>query len=293
MSAPLDRDLWRAALIAALVLTLANAVKPLVIDDTVYVTMARHVVEHPADPYGFELYWYDAPEPAMRVGTLAPVLPYWLAGAMALFGDHPFAWKLSLFPFALALTGSIAFLLLRFARPLAIPVLYTLVLGPTVLPGMSLMLDFPALALGLLGFALFVRACEQERWRLAFGAGLVVGLAMQTKYSGVLYPALVLAYGVLYRRARYSSVGRAGSRCAMGSRISSRASRGWATSTPPTPWTRGPASMPCAIGRRAWSRSSVARQLMRACSRWQGSARDAPSCCCRESRRSSCSHCSL
>jgi hypothetical protein len=206
MSAPLDRDLWRAALIAALVLTLANAVKPLVIDDTVYVTMARHVVEHPADPYGFELYWYDAPEPAMRVGTLAPVLPYWLAGAMALFGDHPFAWKLSLFPFALALTGSIAFLLLRFARPLAIPVLYTLVLGPTVLPGMSLMLDFPALALGLLGFALFVRACEQERWRLAFGAGLVVGLAMQTKYSGVLYPALVLAYGVLYRRRREAAV---------------------------------------------------------------------------------------
>ena len=99
----------------------------------------------------------------MRVGTLAPVLPYWLAGAMALFGDSPVAWKLSLLPFALALTGSLALP----ARPLRAaarhPVLFTLALGPTLLPDFSLMLDVPAAALGLLGFALFVRACERER----------------------------------------------------------------------------------------------------------------------------------
>ena len=187
-----DRTLAWAALLAALALTLANAAKPIVIDDPVYVSVARQIEAHPSDPYGFELFWYDAPEPAMRVGTLAPVLPYWLAGAMALFGDEPVAWKLSLLPFALALTGSLAFLLARFARPLATPVLFTLALGPTLLPDFSLMLDVPAAALGLLGFALFVRACERERLALALAAGLVLGLAMQTKYSAVSYPALVL-----------------------------------------------------------------------------------------------------
>ncbi len=201
-----DRSLWCTALLAALALTVANAAKPLVIDDPVYVAVARQIAAHPSDPYGFELFWYDAPEPAMRVGTLAPVLPYWLAGAMTLFGDRPFAWKLSLLPFAFALTGSLAFLLARFAKPLATPVLWTLALGPTVLPGFSLMLDVPAVALGLLGFALFVRACERERMTLALVAGSVLGLAMQTKYAAVSYPALVLLTAVLYRRPREAAV---------------------------------------------------------------------------------------
>jgi len=200
------RRLWSAALLAALALTLANAAKPLVIDDPVYVAVARQIAAHPGDPYGFELFWYDAPEPAMRIGTLAPVLPYWLAGAITLFGDDPTAWKLSLLPFALAFTGSLVFLLARFARPAAAPVLFALALGPTLLPGFSLMLDVPAAALGLLGFALFVRACERARLSLALVAGLALGLALQTKYSALTYSALCFVYAVLFRRPREAAV---------------------------------------------------------------------------------------
>ena len=86
---------WRvAALLCALVLTAANATKPIVIDDPVYIAYARQIAQHPGDPYGFELYWYDAPEPAMQIGTVPALFPYWLAGAMALTGESPFAWKL-------------------------------------------------------------------------------------------------------------------------------------------------------------------------------------------------------
>ncbi len=194
------------ALLCALVLTAANAAKPLVIDDPVYVTYARQIEQHPTDPYGFELFWYDAPEPAMGVGTVPAVLPYWLAGAMTVFGAAPIAWKLSLLPFALALTGSLGFLLDRFARPFARPVLWTLALGPAVLPGFMLMLDVPAVALGLLGFALSIRACERERASLALGAGLVLGLAMQTKYSAVVYPALAIVQAALQRRPREGAI---------------------------------------------------------------------------------------
>ena len=73
-----------AALLCALVLTVANASKPIVIDDPVYVAYARQIQAHPSDPYGFELYWYDAPEPAMRIGTVparASILARRLDGA--------------------------------------------------------------------------------------------------------------------------------------------------------------------------------------------------------------------
>jgi len=195
-----------AALLAALALTAANAAKPLVIDDSIYVEFARQALAHPGDPYGFEVYWYRTPEPAIGFGWVPPVLSYWLAGAIALFGEHPFAWKLSLFPFALALTGSLAFLLGRWARPLAMPGLFLLALGPAVLPSLNLMLDVPALALGLLGYALFVRAGESRDARLALLSGLALGLAMQTKYSAVVYPALVFVHAAVYRRPREAAV---------------------------------------------------------------------------------------
>ena len=193
---------WRAALLCAVVLTAANATKPIVIDDPVYIGYARQALAHPSDPYGFEFYWYDAPEPAMVIGTVPAVFPYWLAGAMALGGDSPTLWKLSLLPFALALTGSLGFLLVRFARPLTTSVLCVLALGPSVLPSFSLMLDIPAIALGLLGVCLCTRACERRNARLALGAGLVLGLAMQTKYSAAVYPAVALVFAMLARRPR-------------------------------------------------------------------------------------------
>jgi hypothetical protein len=191
-----------AALFAALALTAANAAKPLVIDDPVYVACARQVLAHPLDPYGFDLYWGEHPEPAIDVGTLPPVLPYWLAGSMLVFGDHPVAWKLALLPFALALCGALSFLLARFAPALATPALFAIALGPALLPSLNLMLDVPALALGLLGFALGVRASEARATGLALLAGLALGLALQTKYSAVVYPGLLLAYALIERRAR-------------------------------------------------------------------------------------------
>ncbi|HEY8156603.1 MAG TPA: hypothetical protein VII72_20920 [Myxococcota bacterium] len=195
-----------AALFAALALTAANAAKPLVIDDPIYVEFARQALAHPGDPYGFEVYWYRTPEPAIGFGWVPPVLSYWLAGAIALFGEHPFAWKLSLLPFALAFTGSLAFLFGRWAPPLAVPGVLLLALGPAVLPSLNLMLDVPALALGLLGYALFVLAGERRDARIALAAGLALGLAMQTKYSAAIYPALVLAHGAIYRRPREAGV---------------------------------------------------------------------------------------
>jgi hypothetical protein len=48
---------WGAALLAALALTVANSLKPLVIDDPVYVEFARQALAHPGDPYGFEVNW--------------------------------------------------------------------------------------------------------------------------------------------------------------------------------------------------------------------------------------------
>jgi hypothetical protein len=80
------------------------------------------------------------------------------------------------------------------------PLVWMTVLSPTFLPSLNLMLDVPALALSLGALVLFFRACDRDSMVLAVVAGLVAGLAMETKYTGFLAPAVMLLYAAILRQ---------------------------------------------------------------------------------------------
>lgn len=193
------RKLFTSPLALALVVTLANAVKPVVVDDTAYLMYARQITQHPLDPYGFEAFWYARPYPAMEV-LCPPVVPYWLALGIGLFGESVPLLKLWMLPFVWLLAWSLRALLARFARgsePVALPLL---VLSPAILPTVNLMLDIPTVALGLAAVMLFVRGSDRGGWLPALMSGLLAGLAMQAKYTGLLVPPLIAWYGLTHRR---------------------------------------------------------------------------------------------
>lgn len=192
-------------LVLALVVTLANAAKPVVVDDTAYLAFAAHVAAHPLDPYGFTLFWYDAPEPAMDI-LCPPVVPYWLALGVRLFGVEPVMLKCWLFPVAWLLAWAVRDLLRRFARGTEAVALPLIVLSPAVLPMVNLMLDVPAAALGLAALAVFARAADARSWTLAAGAGLLAALAMQSKYTALVAPAVLGWYGLTHRRFALAAV---------------------------------------------------------------------------------------
>lgn len=183
----------------AVAVTLLNAIKPLQVDDAAYFYYAAQIAEHPTDPYGFEMFWFQWPQPASAV-LAPPLLPAWWAVAIRLFGDQPLAWKLWLFPFVVLFTFSLQQLFRRFARGLETPLLVMTVLSPVFLPSWNLMLDVPALALSLASVVLLLRACENGSLGRVLLAGLLAGLAIQTKYTGLLAPAVMLLATWTYRR---------------------------------------------------------------------------------------------
>jgi hypothetical protein len=188
-------------LLLALLFTLLNAFKPLCIDDALYYYHARQISEHPLDPYGFIIFWNDRPEPAVQ--NLAPVLmQYWWAIAIKLFGDHPFAWKLWLLPYALLLVFSIHSLLRRFAAGYEMILTWMVVISPVFLPSFNLMLDVPALALSLSAIVIFLRASERDSFLLAAVAGIVAGVAAQTKYNGLVAPAVMVLHSLIFKKLR-------------------------------------------------------------------------------------------
>jgi len=183
----------------ALIVTLVNVAKPVLVDDTAYVAYARHIAKSPFDPYGFEMFWWTVPDSAMTV-LVPPVVPYWLAVNIALFGEYPWLLKLWKFPFLWVFAWAVRDLLRRFARGTESRMLPLIVLSPALLPTVNLMLDVPAISLGLASMAVFVRATDSRSWRLTIAAGLLAALAMQTKYTALLIPPAILWYGLTHRR---------------------------------------------------------------------------------------------
>lgn len=190
----------RIPLICAAVLTLADVAKPVVVDDPAYLFFARQIVANPARMYGpsvpeLTFHWYQHPIPAFEV-LCPPVVPYWLALGMSLFGESVPLLKLWMFPFAWLFARSVDRLLRWVSPPGSSEAARSLmvlaaVLSPVFLPALNLMLDIPAMALGLAGVAVFVGGLPAPRWWRGVLSGLLIGLAMQTKYSTLLMPAVV------------------------------------------------------------------------------------------------------
>ena len=191
----------RSLFALALLFTLLNAFKPLCIDDTLYHYNAEQIAFHPLEPYRFRVFWNDRPEPAVRV--LAPVMmTYWWAIALRLVGDHPFFWKLWLLPYALILVFSLYALLRRFARGFEMVLAWMVIFSPVFLPSFNLMLDVPVAALILWSVAVFLRAADQNSLLLATLAGLIGGIAAQTKYNGLVVVPVILLHAIIARKLR-------------------------------------------------------------------------------------------
>jgi hypothetical protein len=191
---------WLHVVAAGLLLIALNAIKPVHVDDPVYLSYGAEFVRHPLDPYAFR---FGSPYIMPANNTLVPpVLPYWLGTGTLLFVDHPALLKFWLLPFGLALAWAVDFLATRVAPSLRVPLIWLCVLSPTTLPGFNFMLDVPALALGLTALAIAMRSVEQNSWGLTLLAGLVAALAIQTKYTGITSCAAILVWCALQGQSK-------------------------------------------------------------------------------------------
>src|SRR5262249_28103413 len=112
----------------------------------------------------------------------------------------PGLWKLGLLPWAVLLVWAVYSLWRRFCPGLEEPGAWLVVLSPALLPSFNLMLDVPALALGLAALEVFLRAADRCSHALAACAGLLAGLAVQTKYTALTMPAAMFLYWAVTSR---------------------------------------------------------------------------------------------
>ncbi len=136
--------LW-AALGLGLSVGLANVAKPVHVDDTLYLEVAKQIVAHPLDPYGGILNWQQIPERTYNVSISPPLLSYYFALIMLFAGENVIILHLSMIPWLLLATWAVFHLGERWASAGLLTVLLVIG-GPAVVVGMNLMLDVPLLA---------------------------------------------------------------------------------------------------------------------------------------------------
>lgn len=186
-------------LLVACVLTVLNAIKPVHMDDNVYIAYAGEFISHPLNPYAFN---FGSPNNISANQLLVPpVLPYYLGAGIALLGNNPILFKLWLFPFALLLSGSLYYLFKRFTLGYESKLLWFTILSPAILPGFNCMLEIPVLALGLTGLVLAFESIDKSSISLTILSGLILGLAIETKYTALITLAAILCLYLLKNRA--------------------------------------------------------------------------------------------
>ena len=199
----MQRSLRYLPEVLAVAVTLLNAVKPAVVDDTAYLLFARHLAADPLHPYAFELFWNNAPQPAMEI-LLPPVVPLWLGAGIALFGENLVVLKLWLLPFLWLFTRAVWSLLGEFAPGERLRGTVLFAFSPAILPLISVMIDIPAVATGLAATACLVHAHRTGRWGWLVATVVLGAAAAQAKYTMIVLPAVWCWYGLTHRYAARS-----------------------------------------------------------------------------------------
>jgi 4-amino-4-deoxy-L-arabinose transferase-like glycosyltransferase len=186
--------LWLAVLtVLPLLPFLGKAVS---IDAPVFVAVANRIVESPADPFGFQMIWDSSSPNAHEFNRNPPLVSYYLAGWIALFGERDWLLHAVMLPFPLIASLSFLGIARRVATQGLAPAALLVVTPAFLVLATTLLLDVPLLACLLFAVYALLRGAEEGGADWQWAAGGAVAAAGLVKYVG-LSAAPLLAAGVL------------------------------------------------------------------------------------------------
>lgn len=194
--------LWQIAIViaSAAILLLPFSDKAFHMDDTLFIWVARQVVQSPLDFFGFTGNWGGVEEEARRFIKNPPLVSYYIALAGTVFGWSERALHIAMtVPAALAATG--AWLLAR--RLCSNPLAATLagVLTPVfAVSGTTVMCDMTMLALWVWAVFLWVKGIEDGRWRWLAISSILIAAASLAKYFAISLIPLLAVYTIFKGR---------------------------------------------------------------------------------------------
>ncbi|HJO22876.1 MAG TPA: glycosyltransferase family 39 protein [Myxococcota bacterium] len=178
------------------------------LDSPVFVAVARQIAAAPLDPFGFEMFWDETSLAVSEFNRNPPLLSYWLAPWLALFGEREWVLHAAVLPFPLVAALSFLGIARRLCGAGVAPVAL-LVTGPSFLVlGTTLLLDVPLLAAILLAVYCLLRGAESGGAGWQWASGAAVAAAGLLKYAGLASAPLLAAGALLLCPGRAAALAR-------------------------------------------------------------------------------------
>jgi len=170
------------------------------IDDPLYIRAAEQIRRHPIDFYGFTINWFGVPTPMPASFENPPLTCYFIAFVSLLVGWSEAALHLAfLLPAIAAAVGIHALAKYHCQRPLLATVVS--VLTPAFLvSAATVMCDVMMLAFWVWSLVFFERGLDRKKLSEFLASGVLMGLAVLTKFPGLALVPLLAVYG--FSRAR-------------------------------------------------------------------------------------------
>lgn len=166
------------------------------LDAPVFVAVAKQIVLHPLDPFGFDMIWDPVSPHVAHFNQNPPLFSYWLAVPLALVGEIETALHVATWIFPLIAVAAFYGIATTLTGAGFAPTAVLISTPAFLLLSTTLLLDVPVLSALLSSVYALVRAHSGGGKRWEWVAGFAVMAAGLTKYVGM--SALPLAAAGLY-----------------------------------------------------------------------------------------------
>jgi 4-amino-4-deoxy-L-arabinose transferase-like glycosyltransferase len=170
------------------------------VDDTLFIYVARQIMHHPLDPFGFKVNWFLDAVPMARETKNPPLASYYIAAAASLVGWSERALHLAFLLPALASVLGTYRLAQRFTKSPLLAAIATLLSPVFLVCASSVMCDTMMLALWLWAIIFWIEGFEPQRPQYLAISVLLITLCALTKYFGAALILLLAAYSLARQR---------------------------------------------------------------------------------------------
>lgn len=170
------------------------------IDDPCYVWVAKHIVEHPLDPYRFSVIWFNTEMPMSYVINHPPLVSYYIAAVGSWAGWSEYALHLAfVLPALVVVLGVYQLAVELTGLPLLAGVI-TLCAPGFLVSSTGLMTEVPMLALWMVAIIFWRRGLNEEKALYLPGGGLLIGACALSNYFGASLIPLLFLYSLLKKQ---------------------------------------------------------------------------------------------
>jgi len=183
-----------------LLLLLPFSGKPFHVDDMLFISAAKQIVQHPLNPYGFHISWYAVEMPMAEVTKNPPLSSYYGALVGVVFGWSERAWHFAFVVPVLAAILGIRRLATHFTKNALLAAVLTLLTPVFLLSATGVMCDAMMLAFWVWAAVLWIESLDPEKPSQLAASALLIAAAALTKYFGASLIVLIFAYSLLRKR---------------------------------------------------------------------------------------------